>query len=173
MCLKQRIDALALSLPVLASKYRNVHEIYSHIQSAISESFVIKELSGIPYKGSYNLESETITIKSELDEMLKMRTLLHETAHALDFTTAPTVNMPRNQHELIAESSAYIVLLKLGFDTAIYSVGYLKSWMTDKEELTAIINRIYEISYRIIMLLAKADASDFSITEESEEKRHE
>ncbi len=170
MCLKQSIDALAISLPSLVSKYSNVHKIYSHIQSAISESFVIKEISGISYKGSYNLESETITIKSDLDEVLKIRTLLHETAHALDFTMAPIVNIPRNQHELIAESSAYIVLQKMGFDTTIYSVNYLKSWMTDNKELTAILQRIHEISYRMIMLLAEADASAFSITEESEEK---
>lgn len=175
MCLKQCIDSLAILLPKLAYNTSNSHETYAHLRSALSESFDIKEVSGINYKGSYDLASKTITIKSDVSPILKIRTLLHEAVHALDFTISPVVDMPRNQHEIIAEAAAYVVALKLGLDTGSYSINYLRSWMTDEDtkDITVMSDRIQELSYRIILLLAESKDSAFYITEESEDQPHE
>jgi hypothetical protein len=93
----------------------------------------------------------------------------------LDFTISPVVDMPRNQHEIIAEAAAYVVALKLGLDTGSYSINYLRSWMTneDTKDITVMSDRIQKLSYRIILLLAESKDSAFYITEESEDQPHE
>lgn len=163
-------EYLPILVKGLSGNGETEHEIYNGLLSVLSGIYVIKEEKGIVSKGSYNLETKIITVRADMDYLQKIKTLLHETAHAIDFETDPDNEMPRNQHELIAESVAYVVSLRLGLDTSKYSVCYIKSWLKDKEELRIIADRVQKISYRIIKLLAESKDSAFSITEESEEK---
>ena len=144
-------------------------EIYDHLYSVLSKEFTIQEVSGTASKGSYNLESKIISIRSDLEYLQRIKTLLHETAHAYDFKMNPEEDIPRNRRELIAESVAFVVSMRLGLDTSSYSMSYIQSWLKDKDELKIIADTVQKISYRIINLLAESDDPAFINLRESEE----
>ena len=161
-------------LPVLvtglAGNGEQEKEIYERLLNVISQEHCVQEVSGTASKGSFNLETEVISIRGDLEYLQKIKTLLHEYAHLLDFKMHPEDDISRNRRELIAESVAFIVSLRLGLDTSRYSMSYIKSWLKDKEELKIIADSVQKIAYTIITELAESSDSAFSmLKEESEE----
>ena len=161
-------------LPVLvtglAGNGEQEKEIYERLLNVISKEHCVQEVSGTASKGSFNLETEVISIRGDLEYLQKIKTLLHEYAHLLDFEMHPEDDISRNRRELIAESVAFIVSLRLGLDTSRYSMSYIKSWLKDKEELKIIADSVQKIAYTIITELAESSDSAFSmLKEESEE----
>ena len=161
-------------LPVLvtglAGNSEQEKEIYERLLGVISKEHCVQEVSGTASKGSFNLETKVISIREDLEYLQKIKTLLHEYAHLLDFQMHPEDDISRNRRELIAESVAFIVSLRLGLDTSIYSMSYIKSWLKDKEELKIIADSVQKIAYTIIKELAESSDSAFSmLKEESEE----
>ena len=169
----KEISYLPVLVKGLSGNGEAEREIYNGLVSVFSKIYVIKEETGTLSKGSYNLDTRIITVRSDMEYLQRIKTLLHETAHAIDFEFDPDNNIPRNQRELIAESVAYVVSLRLGLDTSQYSMCYIKSWLKDKEELKVIADKVQKISYRIIKLLAESEDSAFSVLEESEDKKYE
>ena len=161
-------------LPVLvtglAGNGEQEKEIYERLFAVISKEHCVHEVSGTASKGSFNLETKVISIREDLEYLQKIKTLLHEYAHLLDFHMHPEDDISRNRRELIAESVAFIVSLRLGLDTSRYSMSYIKSWLKDKEELKIIADSVQKIAYTIITELAESSDSAFSmLKEESEE----
>lgn len=161
-------------LPVLvtglAGNSEQEKEIYERLLGVISKEHCVQEVSGTASKGSFNLETKVISIRDDLEYLQKIKTLLHEYAHLLDFEMHPEDDVSRNRRELIAESVAFIVSLRLGLDTSRYSMSYIKSWLKDKEELKIIADSVQKIAYTIITELAESSDSAFSmLKEESEE----
>lgn len=161
-------------LPVLvtglAGNSEQEKEIYERLFVVISKEHSVQEVSGTASKGSFNLETKVISIREDLEYLQKIKTLLHEYAHLLDFQMHPEDDISRNRRELIAESVAFIVSLRLGLDTSRYSMSYIKSWLKDKEELKIIADSVQKIAYTIITELAESSDSAFSmLKEESEE----
>lgn len=161
-------------LPVLviglAGNGEQEKEIYERLFGVISKEHCVQEVSGTASKGSFNLETKVISIRDDLEYLQKIKTLLHEYAHLLDFEMHPEDDISRNRRELIAESVAFIVSLRLGLDTSRYSMSYIKSWLKDKEELKIIADSVQKIAYTIITELAESSDSAFSmLKEESEE----
>ena len=161
-------------LPVLvtglAGNGEQEKEIYERLLNVISKEHCVQEVSGTASKGSFNLETKVISIREDLEYLQKIKTLLHEYAHLLDFQMHPEDDISRNRRELIAESVAFIVSLRLGLDTSRYSMSYIKSWLKDKEELKIIADSVQKIAYTIITELAEFSDSAFSmLKEESEE----
>ena len=161
-------------LPVLvtglAGNGEQEKEIYERLFTVISKVHCVQEVSGTASKGSFNLETKVISIRGDLEYLQKIKTLLHEYAHLLDFQMHPEDDISRNRRELIAESVAFIVSLRLGLDTSRYSMSYIKSWLKDKEELKIIADSVQKIAYTIITELAESSDSAFSmLKEESEE----
>lgn len=161
-------------LPVLvtglAGNSEQEKEIYEKLFGVISKEHCVQEVSGTASKGSFNLETKVISIRDDLEYLQKIKTLLHEYAHLLDFQMHPEDDISRNRRELIAESVAFIVSLRLGLDTSRYSMSYIKSWLKDKEELKIIADSVQKIAYTIITELAESSDSAFSmLKEESEE----
>ena len=153
----------------LAGNSEEEKQIYDNIYRVLSKEFVIQDVTGTASKGSYNLETKVISIRSDLEYLQRIKTLLHETAHAYDFTMNPDDNIPRNRRELIAESVAFVVSMRLGLDTSSYSMGYIQSWLKDKDELKIIADTVQKVSYKIITTLAESEGSAFSDLRESEE----
>ena len=161
-------------LPVLvtglAGNSEQEKEIYERLFGVISKEHCVQEVLGTASKGSFNLETKVISIRDDLEYLQKIKTLLHEYAHLLDFQMHPEDDISRNRRELIAESVAFIVSLRLGLDTSRYSMSYIKSWLKDKEELKIIADSVQRIAYTIITELAESSDSAFSmLKEESEE----
>ncbi len=74
-----------------------------------------------------------ILIDTGLQPAHRLKTLIHELAHAmLDHGTS---DKPRHVLELEAESAAYIVCDSLGLDTSDYSFAYLAGWAEKPEEV--------------------------------------
>ena len=152
----------------LAGNSEQEKEIYDRLLAVISREYTVKEVKGTASKGSYNLETKVISVRSDLEYLQKIKTLLHETAHAVDFSLHPEPDISRNRRELIAESVAYVVSLRLGLDTSSYSMSYIQSWLRDKEELKIIADTVQKVSYIIINKLAESSDSAFSDLKEDE-----
>ena len=144
--------------------------IYERLYAFISREHTIDEVTGTASKGSFNLESKVISVRADLEYLQKVKTLLHEYAHLKDFEMHPEENISRNRRELIAESVAFVVSLRLGLDTSRYSMSYIQSWLKDKDELKQIADTVQKISYHIITELAESSDSAFSMLKEQEEE---
>ena len=107
-------------------------------------------------KGAYNIETGIISINTDYDYLQRIKTLLHEYAHAVDYAMNPEKDIKKNVRELVAESVAFVVMQYLGFDTSSYSIGYIKSWLKDAEELKTVAVTVQKIACRIIDKLLEA-----------------
>lgn len=144
--------------------------LYESLISYVSKEYCVQECDCGSSKGSYNLETHVISINNKIEYRQKIKTLLHEYSHALDFKMHPDDDIPRNKRELIAESTAFVVCLRLGVDTSSYSFSYLKSWLKEPDELKEIADSVQKISYEIINGLAgSSDSAFLNLKEESEE----
>ena len=153
----------------LAGNSEAEKEIYDRLLAVISREYTVKEVKGTASKGSFNLETKVISVRSDLEYLQKIKTLLHEMGHAVDFSLHPEPDISRNRRELIAESVAYVVALRLGLDTSSYSMSYIQSWLKDKDELKIIADTVQKVSYIIINKLAESSDSAFSDLKEEEE----
>lgn len=153
-------------LPVLVKgltgKSETWQKLYERILEVISKEYQVTEVMGTAAKGSYNRETEKICVRGDLDYLQKIKTLLHEYAHAIDFKLHPESDVKYNQRELIAESVAYVVSENLGLDTGSYSISYINTWIGDTDELKSIADTVQKISAQIINNLAESSDSAFS-----------
>jgi antirestriction protein ArdC len=80
--------------------------------------------------GFYELESRRIVIEAAQSPNGKVRTLLHELAHALLRAEPPEQDLELTyaEEELVVECAAHVVCSVVGFDTGTASIGYLASW---------------------------------------------
>lgn len=85
--------------------------------------------------GYYDLLSREIVIKDSLPEMQKIKTGIHETAHAIlhDKVTGEDPEATQREREVSAESVAFVVANYFGLDTSEYSFGYVGGWSAGKE----------------------------------------
>ena len=151
----------------LAGNGDSEKEIYERLVSVISKEYKINEVTGTSSKGSYNLETGVISVRSDLEYLQRIKTLLHELSHAFDFDMNPDESIPRNRRELIAESSCFVVSTRLGLDTSAYSLSYIQSWLKDKQELKVLADSVQKVAYKIIKMLAESSDSAFTgLTEE-------
>ena len=141
-------------LPVLvkglAGNNDRERTIYEKLRDVISQEHLVLEVTGTTSKGAYNIETGFISINVDYDYVQRIKTLLHEYAHAVDFTMNPAEDIKKNIRELIAESVAFVVMQYMRFDTSAYSIGYIKSWMKDAEELKNVAATVQKIACRII-----------------------
>ncbi len=163
-------EQLPVLVTGLAGNTEAERDIFQRLLDVVSKDFVVNEVSGTASKGSYNLESKVISVRSDLQYLQRIKTLLHEVAHAYDFEMNPDDTIPRNRRELIAESVAFVVSTRLGLDTSSYSMSYIQSWLKDKDELRLIADTVQKISCRIINYLAESKDSAFIYLKESEEE---
>ena len=143
--------------------------IYEKLKAHISARQPFEEVAGIAPKGSYSIDTGVIRVRSDLDYVQKIKTILHEYAHCVDFAMNPDKEISRNKRELVAESAAFVVSLRLGIDTSSYSMSYLKTWLKDKGELKEIAGTVQKVAAAIINELAGSLGSAFSDLQEEAE----
>ena len=137
-------------------------EIYEQLKAHVSTKQPFEEVEGTSSKGSYSIETGVIRVRSDLDYVQKIKTIIHEYAHCIDFSLNPSEEISRNKRELIAESVAFVVSLRLGIDTSSYSMSYLKTWLKDRDELKEIADTVQKVASTIINELAGSTDSAFS-----------
>lgn len=155
-------ECLPVLVKGLAGNSEQEKEIYEKLKAFISMEHPVQEVTGTASKGSYNLETGVISVRADVEYLQKIKTLLHEYAHSIDFTMHPGQDISRNRRELIAESVAFVVSMRLGLDTSRYSMGYIRSWLKDKDELKIVADTVQKVSAKIINNLAGSSDSAFS-----------
>lgn len=107
-------------------------------------------------KGFYQLVDKYIAIQPGMSEAQTMKTVVHETAHAVlhdrDQMEAEGIVKDQLTREVEAESVAYVVCNHFGLDTSEYSFSYIASWSSGKnmKELRASMDTIRKTSADII-----------------------
>ena len=167
-------EYLPILVKGLAGNSEQEKEIYEKLKAFISKEHEVQEVTGTSSKGSYNLDTGVISVRADVEYLQKIKTILHEYAHVIDFTMHPEEDISRNRRELIAESVAFVVSMRLGLDTSRYSMSYIKSWLKDKDELKIVADTVQKVAAKIINNLAESTDSAFSgLREESEDKENE
>ena len=105
---------------------------------------VLKEVSPCPIhfvpinsaaNGYYHLENRLIYIKADLSQLQKIKTCVHEIAHAIlhDRIEGEDIEATKREKEVCAESIAFVVCEYLGLSTNDYSFGYIAGWSAGRE----------------------------------------
>ncbi len=162
-------ECLPVLVKGLAGNSAREKEIYEKLKAFISTEHPVQEVTGTASKGSFNLGTGVISVRSDVEYLQKIKTILHEYAHAIDFAMHPEEDISRNRRELIAESVAFVVSMRLGLDPSRYSVSYIKSWLKDKDELKIVADTVQKVAAKIINNLAESSDSAFSGLKEDEE----
>lgn len=106
-------------------------------------------------KGYYSPTSNLIVINKGMSDTQTLKTVFHETAHCLlhdPNKKIVTAKSPRNEKEIQAESTAFIVAEHFGIDTSEYSFPYIATWTDGKtlEQLQKVLQEIQTAAKTII-----------------------
>ena len=98
-------------------------------------------------KGYYSPSENRIVVQSGMSDTQTLKTAIHEAAHKLlhdPDLKMDTVQSPRSEKEVQAESTAFIVAERFGLDTSDYSFPYIASWSDGKqlEQLTKVLEDV-------------------------------
>ena len=101
--------------------------------------------------GYYSLSEKAIYLRPDLNSMHMFKTLVHEKAHSM-LHNKDQNKYTREEAEVQAESTAFVVCNSLGFDTSEYSFGYIASWSENRElkELKESLKVIADTSNEIL-----------------------
>ena len=107
-------------------------------------------------KGYCDFDSNEIVIADGLNNLMKLKVIIHEYAHSQAHKHLKENKLDYKEHrekyETEAESIAYVVSKYLGFDTKDYSFIYLYGWSKNRdfEEIDDSFNAIVNYSKKII-----------------------
>ncbi|MCQ2080590.1 MAG: ImmA/IrrE family metallo-endopeptidase [Lachnospiraceae bacterium] len=146
-----------------------VDELIGNVEGFEKLIAALEEISPVPVeraaidsgaKGYFSPSEQKIVLQEGMSEIQTVKTLIHETAHALlhDKDGAKiegvegTDGKSRNSKEVEAESVAYTVCDYLGIDTGDYSFGYIAGWSQGRElkELKESMETIRKTASKII-----------------------
>lgn len=110
------------------------------------------------FKGCYSHLEQKIYLNQGMSQVQTLKTLIHETAHALLHARPEAADKDRHTKEVEAESIAYVVCQHFGIDTADYSFPYVTSWSSGKEldELKASLECISKTASGLITAMESA-----------------
>lgn len=103
-----------------------------------------------------------IVIAEDRDPAHRVKTLLHELAHAsLHDPAVVDYTAERGRCEVEAESVAHVVLAGLGLDTTGYSLGYVTGWANgDAQVLRAAAQRVLGEARRMLDVLIPEEGAE-------------
>lgn len=154
-------DAPPIGLEQIDVPVENYDDIMRTIIDAAPCPVSFKEFSGTA-NGYYSPSNNSITVRSSLPESMRIKTLLHEIAHAhLDNPANhqdDAVKDARNIKEIRAESIAFMVSSMIGIPTDDYSFPYIASWESEQntKQLNAEMQLIKATALRIFEDIQKA-----------------
>lgn len=128
-------------------KLLDMHNIKYDLNSLDNQLMGTKKGMAIHYQDG----TKEVKVNGRLSDNERMKTLLHETTHALYHRGDKDIS--RSQKEMEAELTAYVVSKHFGVDTKEYSIRYVSKWteeLTKIEDIEQSMNRISEFSSEII-----------------------
>lgn len=128
--------------------------------------------------GYYRMVDHTVHVRQGMSNAHTIKTLVHEIVHSRLHKNA--LDKARDEKEIEAESTAYVVCRFLGLDTSDYSFGYVATWAKGKkfEELTECLTNIKaaseqmikELDQRLCIEMSKEEAANLTVAEEAQKK---
>ena len=106
--------------------------------------------------GYFKPATREIVLNDTHSTMRQFKTLLHEVAHLLTFDTMQKeelAELTKSDHELVAESVAYVGASHVGIDTQEFSTNYLALYTRTAEQLHTLLPIIRDLSKSLIFLL--------------------
>jgi len=141
------------------------------IKTIYNDGFKVEfqEMKDSTAKGYCDHKEHKIVIRKGLGNLMQLKVLIHEYAHALAHKHLENNNRDyqehRNQYETEAESIAYVVSKYLGLDVGDYTLSYLYAWSKEKDfkEIDDSLNTIVNYSKRIINNFEKFYDREFGL----------
>ena len=124
-------------------------------------------------KGYCDHANKKIIIRKGLGNIVQLKVLIHEYAHALAHKHLENNNLEyqnnRNKYETEAESISYVVSNYLGLNTNDFSLSYLYAWSKEKnfDEIDDSFNTIVNFSKRIIKNFQKFFDKEFNLNNDN------
>ncbi|MCM1524044.1 MAG: YodL domain-containing protein [Ruminococcus sp.] len=118
----------------------------SGVQKAVKIPVEFENISS-GAKGYFDSANQRIAVKNGMSDIQTLKTLFHEAAHKFlhdKSQNSVTSNLSRDDREVQAEATAFIIANKYGIDTSEYSFPYIASWSQGKElnQLKTYLNEI-------------------------------
>lgn len=111
-----------------------------------------ESLSGGVY-GYYSRTAARIVVDASLSDVQALKTLCHEVGHFLLHSTDDDAS--RETAEVEAESSAFVILSALGYDTGDYSFGYIAKWSKGSKEIVrGVATRVQKTARTVLEVLS-------------------
>lgn len=97
--------------------------------------------------GVTDWKNMSVTIRSDMDDAARVKTLSHELGHVLlhdprspdgEISLAAMSTMTRGAKEVEAESVAYLIGAAHGMDTTDYSLPYISTWASREDGMTTV-----------------------------------
>lgn len=157
----KELPTLCKELKEDSNETRQLIDVVSKVSSCPIAYWNLKDGS----KGFYSAKENKIVISKNLKSSAQtLKTLIHEIAHSRLHNIENDI--PRQQKEIEAESTAFVVCSHLGVDTSEYSFEYIASWSKgkDSKELKTILSNIQKQAKTLIEEIEEV------MTKESEEK---
>lgn len=126
----------SISVNELNGNVDNYKKIFDTIREFASVEVSFQTI-GTGAKGYYDQINKEIVINDGMSELQRLKTLIHETAHAIlhdnDYLKSKGEAKDRFTKEIEAESVAYTVCSYLNLPTDEYSFGYIAGWSGDRQ----------------------------------------
>ena len=131
-------DTTGKPLPSIVSILNNDVDNFDSVMAAL------QKISPAPIRfadfdgsanGYYDLVNREIVVKASLPQAQKIKTAIHEVAHAILHDKIDGLDQEANKREMevSAESVAFVVCSWLGLETSEYSFGYISGYSADKQ----------------------------------------
>jgi antirestriction protein ArdC len=88
--------------------------------------------------GVTDFDSRTVSIRADMDDAARAKTLVHELAHIRMHEPSLDTQLHRGVAEVEAESVALMVGSAHGMDTSEYTIPYVSSWADSVEDTTVV-----------------------------------
>lgn len=137
--------------PELTGDVHRFEQYFEAIKACSPFPVSIENFAGTA-KGVCDLATQSIRIKPNMGQTQTLKTLIHETAHALLHSSPEARDLDRPTKEVEAESTAFIICAHYEIDTSDYSFPYVATWGEGKDidVLQASFERIHDISAALI-----------------------
>ena len=140
-------------VPVLTGEANE--ELFAKVMVLVKSQGLDISFESRPYqdpsiKGQYF--DKSIWVRPEETRAQQLKTLLHEVAH---YYSEGVFRIPRRDAETIAESAAFSIGARFGFDSGIRSFPYVALWAKDKKVLEQNLAAIRKVATTIIAALAE------------------
>ncbi|MCW2750386.1 MAG: uncharacterized protein JWR83_1496 [Aeromicrobium sp.] len=123
---------------------------------------LVERASGATWNGQTSFTSREVRVHDDLDPPQRLKTLLHEWAHATMGHENRVSESSRHIAEVEAESVAYLLCDRVGVDSQQYTVPYVSGWAGSVEVVKATAERVLGATSKLIDTLENRLAIDLT-----------